>query len=105
MRQGRFQSADGLLDEAGSVVKRHDGDFGHTAVRQGFLRKPCLDFLDFVFDVGDDGHRIGTVSGHHDGPHGFRTRLVKSATSGGGAKFHVRHILDADGNIISYCND
>ena len=101
MGQCLLQGADGLADELGAVIERHDGDFRHRAVLQRLFGHAAFHLGNLGLDVVDDIHRVRAVAGDNHATHGFLTLLVESASAVARAEVHLGNVLHADGHPVT----
>ena len=99
-RNGFFERSQGFVNEAGAVVKRHNGQLAFGAVGQNFFGQPGRNFFDFIFYIVDYLQRVGSKAGHYHAANHFGAVFVESAPAAGRPQSYHSNIFYADGNIF-----
>ena len=102
--KGCLQGAEGLFDQTGTVVKRHNGHFRDGAVLQLLGGQAGGDLFDLLFHVPDHLHGVGAVTGHHHAAHRFGASFVEAAAACGRTEMNVRHLFQPHRHIVPYCH-
>ena len=103
--QGRFQRAEGFVDQAGAVVKRDDCDLGGCAVVQLLGRQAGRDFFDIGFHVFDRLQRIIAVTDDRDSAAGFGAGFIQRSATQGRPQRDMRDVLDPDRYVVTNGDD
>ena len=96
-----LERVDGLVDDVGAVVERHDVDLRDAAVGERLLRQAGFELLDLLLHPLDDVQRVFAVAHQHHAAHGFHARLVERAAAEVGAERDGRDVLHLDRRALS----
>ena len=90
-----------LVDQAGPVIERHDGNATLGPVGEGLCRQPPLDLLDPLLDTPDDRQRVRAVSDDNHAPHRLGPALGERAAPQCRAEMHRGDVPQQDGVAVS----
>ena len=102
---GILQRAEGLVDEAGSIIKRNHLDLADCAVFKRLFRHARRNFTDFCFHPLDHFERVFSITRDDNTTDCFSSRLVQCATPQRGAVFDRGDLIERHRHIVALGND
>ena len=102
---GILQRAEGLVDEAGSIIKRNHFDLADGAIFKRLFWHALRNFTDLRFHPLDHFERVFSIARDDHTSDCFSSRLVQCTTPQRGTVFDGGDLIERHWHIVALGND